>query len=234
MSRLDKEAAKNARNTPKAVSISPTFLPQVVEADQALTAGISPVPDPLEPTILSQVVEAGDARGAAMPPVTPEPTLSLLEAVPPTQVPLTGAQITAANTTRNRLLNTARLSRYRKNLETELPISVAMELNLAARTSTTTTTTPSQHGRLLERNLVALSYATGKLSTLEAIKDARILAIPVSVARRVSQTAPSILFTSALQELNSHLLLLSEDGLTPLARRNSYTILAKRSLRPLI
>jgi len=191
MSRLEKEAAKNARNTPKAVSISPTFLPQVVEADQALTAGISPVPDPLEPTILSQVVEAGDARGAAMLPVTPEPTLSPVEAVPPTQVPLTGAQITAANTFRNRLLSTARLSRYRKDLKTELPISKAMALNLAARTSITNTTTSSRHGRLRERNLDALSYATRKLSTLKAIKDARILAIHVSVARRVSQTAPS-------------------------------------------
>jgi len=215
MSRLEKEAAKNARNTPNAVYISPTFLPQVVEADQALTAGISPVPDPLEPTILSQVVEAGDARGAAMPPVTPEPTPSPVEAVPPTQVPLTGAQITAANTFRNRLLSTARLSRYRKDLETELPISKAMALNLAARTSITNTTTSSRHGRLWERNLDALSYATRKLSTLKAIKDARILAIHVSVARRVSQTAPSVLRTSAVQELNSHLLFISEDRPTP-------------------
>ena len=132
MSWLEKEAAKNARNTPKAVSISPTFLPQVVEADQALTVGISPLPDPLEPTILSQVVEAGDVRGAAVPPVTPEPTLSPLEAVPPAPVVLTGAQVAAA-----------RLSLYRKILETELPISVAMELNLAARTSITTTTNHS-------------------------------------------------------------------------------------------
>jgi len=57
--RATKEAAKVARNTPKAVSILPTPLPQVVEADQAPTAGIPPVPDPLEPTILPQVVEAG-------------------------------------------------------------------------------------------------------------------------------------------------------------------------------
>jgi len=92
MSRLEKEAAKNARNTPKAGSISPTLLPQVVEADQAPTAGIPPVPDTLEPTILSQVVKAGDVRGAAMPPVTPEPILPPLEAVPPAPIPLTGAQ----------------------------------------------------------------------------------------------------------------------------------------------
>jgi len=112
MSRLEKEAAKNARNTPKTVSFSPTLLPQVVEADQAPTAGIPPVPDPLEPTIFPQVVETGDVRGAAMPPVTPEPTISPLETVTLAQVPLTGAQITAANTTRKRSLNTARLSHY--------------------------------------------------------------------------------------------------------------------------
>jgi len=216
MSRLEKEAAKNARNTPKAVSISPTFLPQVVEADQTLTAGISPVPDPREPTILSQVVEAGDARGAAMPPVTPKPTLSPLEAVSPTQVPLTGAQITDANTFRDRLLSAARLSRYQQSLDSpKLPISKAMALNLAAGTSITNTTTSSRHGCLRERNLDALSYATRKLSTLTAIKDARILAIHVFVARRVSQTAPSVLRTSAVQELNSHLLFISEDRLTP-------------------
>jgi len=206
MSRLEKEAAKNARNTPKTVSISPTPLPKSVKADQTLTAGIPPVPEPLEPPILSQVAEAGDVREAAMSPVIPEPTLSPLEAVPPAPVVLTGAQ--------------ACLSLYRKNLKTELPISEAIALNLAARVTITNTTTSSRHGCLRKRNLVALSYATGKLSTLEAIKDARIkdariLAIHISVARRVSQTAPSILFTSALQELNSHLLLLSEDGLTP-------------------
>ena len=117
MSRLEKEAAKSARHIPKTVFISPTPLPKIVEADQATTAGIPPVPDPLEPTIFPQVAEAGDARGAAMPAVTPEPTLSPLEAVPPMQVPLAGAQITAANTFRNRLRSTARLSRYRKDLE---------------------------------------------------------------------------------------------------------------------
>jgi len=206
MSRLEKEAAKNARNTPKAVSTSPTPLPKIVEADQTLTAGIPPVPEPLEPPIFPQVAEAGDVREAAMHTVIPEPTLSPPEAVPPAPVVLTGAQ--------------ARLSLYQKNLKTELPISEAISLNLAARVTITNTTTSSRHGRLRKRNLVALSYATGKLSTLEAIKDARIkdariLAIHVSVARRVSQTAPSILFTSALQELNSHLLLLAEDGLTP-------------------
>ena len=122
-----------------------------------------------------------------MPPVTPEPTLSPLEAVPLAPVLLTGAQITAANTTRKRSLNIARLSRYRRGLDSpELTISKAIELNLAARTSTTTTTTSSQHGRLLERNLAAISYATGKLSTLKATQDARVLAICVSVARRVS------------------------------------------------
>ena len=51
MSRLEKEAAKVARNTPKTVSILPTSLPKIVEADQAPTASIPPVPDPLEPTI---------------------------------------------------------------------------------------------------------------------------------------------------------------------------------------
>jgi len=220
MSRLAKEAAKVARNTPKTISILSTPLPKIVEADQAPTAGIPPVPDPLEPTILPQVVEAGDIRGAAMPPVTPEPNLSPLEAVPPAPVLLTGAQIPAANTIRKRSLNTARLSRYRRGLDSpELPISKAMALNLAARTSITTTTTSSRHGRLLEHNLAALSYATGKLSTLEAIKDARILAIHVSVARHVSQTAPSVLCASAVQELNSHLLFISEDRLTPFSSK---------------
>ena len=150
-----------------------------------------------------------------MPPVTPEPTLSPLEAVPPTQVPLTGAQITAANTFRNRLRSTACLSRYRKDLETKLPISEAIALNLAARATITNTTTSSRHGHLRKRNFVALSYATGELSTLKAIKDARILAIHVYVARRVSQTAPSVLRASAIQELNSHLLFISEDRPTP-------------------
>jgi len=150
-----------------------------------------------------------------MHPVTPEPTLSPLEAVPPTQVPLTGAQVKTANTFRNRLLSTARLSSYRKDLETELPISEALALNLAARTSITNTTTSSRHGRLRERNLDALSYATRKLSALKAIKDARILAIHVSVVRCVSQTTPSVLRTSAIQELNSHLLFISEDRPTP-------------------
>ena len=78
MSRLEKEAAKNARNTQKTVSISPTLLPKIVEANQAPTAGPPPVPDPLEATIFPQVVEAGDVRGAAMPPVTPKPILSPL------------------------------------------------------------------------------------------------------------------------------------------------------------
>jgi len=151
-----------------------------------------------------------------MPPVTPEPTLSPLEAVPPAPVLLTGAQITAANTTRKRSLNIARLSRYRRGLDSpELPISKAIELNLAARTSITTTTTSSRHGRLLEHNLAAISYATGKLSTLKATQDARVLAIRVSVARRVSQMAPSVLRASAVQELNSHLLFISEDCLAP-------------------
>jgi len=215
MSRLEKEAAKNARNTPKAVSISPTPLPKIVEADQAPTAGIPPMPDPLDPMIFPQVTEAGDACGAAMPPVTPEPTLSPLEAVPPMQVPLTGAQITAGNTYRSRLRSTACLSRYRKDLETELPISEAIALNLAARATITNTTTSSRHGRLRKRNLVAISYATGELSTLKAVKDNRILATHVSVARRVSQTAPSVLRTSAVQELNSHLLFISEDRPEP-------------------
>jgi len=220
MSRLEKEAAKNARNTPKTGSISPTLLPKIVEADQAPTAGTPPVPEPLEPPILPQIVEAGDFRGAAMPPVTPKPILSPLEAVPPAPILLTGAQITDANTFRNRLLSAARLSRYQQSLDSpKLPISKAMALNLAARTSITTTTTSSRHRRLLKRNLDELPYATRKLSTLEAIKDARILAIHASVARRVSQTAPSVLRTSAVQELNSHLLFISEDRLVPFSSK---------------
>jgi len=96
-----------------------------------------------------------------------------------------------------------------------------MALNIAAHTSITTETTFSRHERLLECNLAALSYATRKLSTLKAttLKDARILAIHVSVARRVSQTAPSVLRTSAVQELNSHLLFISEDRLTPFSSK---------------
>ena len=192
MSRLEKEATKNAHNTPKTVSISPTPLPKIVKADQAPTAGIPPVPEPLEPPILPRVVEAGDVREAAMHPVTPEPTLPPLEAVPPAPILLTGAQITDANTFRNRLLSAARLSHYQQSLDSpKLPISEAMALNLAARTAITNTTTSCRHERLRERNLDALSYATGELATLKAIKDARILAIHVSVARRVSQTAPS-------------------------------------------
>jgi len=141
-----------------------------------------------------------------MPPVTPEPTLSPLEAVPLAPVLLTGAQITGANTTRKRLLNTARLSRYRRGLDSpELPISKAMELNLTARISITTTTTSSRHGRLLKRNLAAISYATRKLSTFKAttLKDARI----------------SVVRTSVLQELNSHVLHISEDRLTPFSTK---------------
>jgi len=118
------------------------------------------------------------------------------------------------------LLNAARLSHYQQSLDSpKLPISKAMALNLSARTSITNTTTSSRHGRLLERNLAALSYATRKLSTLKAIKDARTLSIHVSVARRVSQTAPSVLRTSAVQELNSHLLFISEDRLTPFSSK---------------
>jgi len=218
MSRLEKEAAKNARNTPKTVSISPTLLPQVVEADQAPTAGIPPVPDPLEPTIFPQVVETGDVRGAAMPPVTPEPTISPLETFPPAQVPLTGAQTTAANTTRNLALKAARLFGYRQGLlRVNLDRLELEAVNIAARASITTKTTLSQHERLRKRNLAALSNANSELFTFKAttLKDARILAIHVSVARRVSQQAPSVLRTSVVQELNSHLLCVTEDRLTP-------------------
>ena len=49
MSRLAKEAAKFARNTPKAVSIKPSSLPKIVEADQAPIAGIHPCLTPLNP-----------------------------------------------------------------------------------------------------------------------------------------------------------------------------------------
>jgi len=163
MSRLAKETAKNARNTPKAVntSLAPLPLPQVVEAEQAPTTGIPPVPDPLEPTILPQAVEAEQTPTTGIPPVpvpldpaplpqdietagvhTPEPTTSPLEAVTPAPVPLTGAQTTATNTTRKRSLNAARLFRYRQGLNSsELPISEALALNIAARTSITAHTT---------------------------------------------------------------------------------------------
>jgi len=151
-----------------------------------------------------------------MHPVTPEPTLPPLEAAPPAPILLTGTQITDANTFRNRSLSAALLSRYQQSLDSpKLPISKAMALNLAARTTITNTTTSSRSGRLRKRNLDALSYATRKLSTLKAIKYAQILAIHVSVARRVSQTAPSVLRTSAVQELNSHLLFISEKRPTP-------------------
>ena len=95
MGRLEKKAAKIARNTPKTGSISPTPLPQVVETEQAPTTGIPPVPVPLEPTILPQVVETEQAPTTGIPPVpvpleptilpqdietagvpTPEPTIS--------------------------------------------------------------------------------------------------------------------------------------------------------------
>jgi len=99
-----------------------------------------------------------------------------------------------------------------------------LALNIAARTSITTKTTLSQHERLWESNLAALSYATRKLSTFKAttLKDARILAIHVSVARRVSQTAPSVLRTSVVQELNSHLLCISEDRLAPFSLKKLF------------
>jgi len=76
MGRLEKEAAKIARNTPKTVSILPTPLPQVVEAEQAPTTGIPPVPDPLEPTILTQAVEAEQVptTGVSPMPVPLDPT----------------------------------------------------------------------------------------------------------------------------------------------------------------
>jgi len=235
MSRLEKEAAKNARHTPKTVSISPTPLPKIVKADQAPTAGIPPVPEPLEPPILPQVIEADDVRGAALPPVTPEPTLSPLEAASPAPILLTGTQITDANTFRNQLLSAARLSRYQQSLDSpKLPILKATALNLAARTTITNTTTSSRHGRLRKRNLDALSYATGELSTLKAIKDAQILAIHVSVARCASQTAPSVLRTSTVQELDSICSLFQRIVPRLLARRNSYAILGERCLLPLI
>jgi len=242
MSRLAKEAAKNARNTPKAVytSLAPLPLPQVVEAEQAPTTGIPPVPDPLEPTPLPQVVEAEQAPTTGIPPVpvpldpaplpqdietsgvpTPEPTTSPLEAIPPAQVPLTGAQTTAANTTRNRALNAARLFRYRQGLNS-LELLILEALNSAARTSITTHATRSKHVRLQKCNLAALSNANSELSTFKAttLKDARILAIrAASVARRISQTAPSVLRASVVQELDAHLLCITGARLAPCSLR---------------
>ena len=220
MSWLAKEAAKNARNTPKAVktSLAPLPLPQVVEAEQASTTGIPPVPDPLEPTILPQDIKTAGVH-------TPEPTISPLEAVSPAQVPLTSAQTTAANTTRNLALKAARLFSYRQELFRVNPNRLDSEVaNSAARASITTRITRSQHVRLRERNLAALSYAARKLSTFKAttLKDARILAIHVSAACRVSQTAPSVLRTSVVQELNSHLLCVTEDRLAPFSLKKLF------------
>jgi len=207
MSRLAKEAAKVARNTPKAVSILPTPLPQVVEADQAPTAGILPVPDPLEPTILPQVVEAGDVRGATLPPVTPKPSIPPLETFPPAPVPLTGAQKTIANTARKQARRDAHLFAFHQRSNRVNPGRSEKEVaNLAARTSLTTHTTLHRHVHLRKRNLAALSEANSGLSTFKAttFKDARVLAIHASVASRVSQTARSVLLTSVEQELDSH------------------------------
>jgi len=207
MGRLAKEAAKVARNTPKAVSILLTPLPQVVKADQAPTAGIPPVPDPLEPTILPQVVEAGDVRGATLPPVTPEPTIPPLETFPPAPVPLTGAQETVANTARKQARHDAHLFAFRQRSIRVDPRRSGKEVaNLAARTSPTTHTTLHRHVHLRKRDLAALSEANSVLSTFKAttFKDARVLAIHASVASRVSQTARSVLLTSVEQELDSH------------------------------
>ena len=223
MGRLEKEAAKNARNAPKTVSRLPPPLPQVVEADQAPTAGIPPVPDPLEPTILPQVVET-----AGVP--TPETTISPKEAFPLAPVPLTGAQETVANTARNRVLRDAALFAYRQSSIRVNPERLISEaLNSAVRTSTLTNTTLCQHVRLRKRNLTAVSAATRKLSTFKAttLKDARILAIHVSVARRVSQTAPSVLRTSVVQELNSHLLCVAEDLLALFSLRKLFQHLSR-------
>ena len=267
MSRLEIEAAKNARTTPKTVSISPTPLPQavkaesatptgippvstpldpaplpqVVEAEQAPTTGIPPVPVPLEPTILPQTVEAEQAPTAGIPPApvpldptispqdietagftTAEPTISPLEAA---QVPLTGAQTTVANTARSRMLNDARLLGHRQRssrVNTDLLISEA--LNSAARTSILTKTTLSQHVRLQKRNLTVLSVTTRELSTFKAttLKDARTLAIHASVLRRISQTAPSVSRASVVQELDAHLLCITEARLAPFSLRKLF------------
>jgi len=210
------------------VPLEPTILPQVVEAEQAPPTGIPPVPNPLEPTILPQVVETAGVS-------TPEPTISPLEAVPPAPVPLTGAQKTVANTARNWALRDACLFAFRQSQRSFRvnPERLDSEvLNIAARTSITTKPTLSQHERLRERNLTALSYATRKLSTFKAttLKDARILAIHVSVARRVSQTAPSVLRTSVVQELDAHLLCVTESRLAPFSLRKLFHHLSQMAL----
>jgi len=133
MSRLEKEAAKKARNTPKAVSTPAPFTPQAVELEQAPTAGIPsvravstptapfttqaveteqtpttgipPVPVPLDPAILPLEIETADFT-------TAESITSPPPAVTPVQVPLTGAQTTAANAARNQLRTAARLLHY--------------------------------------------------------------------------------------------------------------------------
>jgi len=164
MSRLEKEAAKNARNTPKTVSISPAPLPQAVEAEPAPTTGIPPMPVPLDPASLPQDIET-----AGVP--TPEPTTSPLEAVPPAQVTLTSAQTTAANAARNRMLNAARLLHYRQGFNSPKRL-ISEALNSAARTSILTKTTRSQHVRLQKRNLTALSIAKRELLKATTLKEA--------------------------------------------------------------
>jgi len=188
MSRLEKEAAKIARNTPKTVLTLPAPLPQAVEAEQAPTTGVPPVPVPLDPSRfdpapLPQAVEAEQAPTTGVPPVpvpldparlpqdvetagfpTPEPTTPPLETGPPAQVPLTGAQKTVANTARNRMLDAERLFCYQQSLNSPERL-ISKALNSAARTSIYTQTTHSQHVRLQKRNLTALSVATRELST---------------------------------------------------------------------
>jgi len=219
MSRLEKEAAKNARGRKKKVSILiPPLCPQIVEADQAPPAGIKLVPDPLEPTILPRVAEKDDVCGAEMPPVASKTTLPPFEAVPPTPVLPTGAQTTVANPTCERLTNAESLSLYRKSLDRPgFPILETMEANMAARVSISTRTTRSQHQLLQKSNLAAISRANCKLSKLKAttLKETRIAAIHASLARRVSGTAPSVLRTFLVQELDSHFLFVTEGRLGP-------------------
>jgi len=199
MSHLEKEAVKNARNTPKAVSnppvpfSSPTAIeseqtptagipsvralstptasfsiPIAVEAEQAPTTGMPPVPVPLDPAILPQDIETAGFTTAESIPSPPQ-------AVAPVQVPLIGAQTTAANTARNQLRTAALLLRHRQGLINSERV-VSETKNNAARTAILTQTTSSRHVRLRKRNLTALTIANKALSPLHTIlEEARIL-----------------------------------------------------------
>jgi len=238
MSRLEKEAAKNARNTPKAVSTPAPFTLQAVESEQAPTAGIPSVravPTPIAP-LTTQAVKTEQTPTTGIPPVpvpldpailpqdietacftTAESTTPPLQAVAPVQVPLTGAQTTVANTARNLLRNSDRLLKYRQGLMNPERLASWTKSN-AARTAVSTLTTRAQHLRLQKVNLAALLNANSEHSTFQApmLKGARILAIRASVARRIK---PSVLRASVVQELDAHLLCITRALLAPFSLR---------------